>query len=113
MSTIQFSQCIVTTIEESNFFRFPQKNYGISEIKLYCIGNYLFRKFLHFVDGKMKECPYCNGTGRSVFGACPHCYGRGVIREPIGRKPICRNCKGTGRTVFGRCPTCGGSGKID
>lgn len=69
---------------------------------------------LFFVDGKMKECSYCNGTGRSDIGPCPHCGGRGVIRESTGgRKPICRNCGGTGRTAVGRCPTCGGSGKID
>lgn len=62
-----------------------------------------------------KICNSCNGTGRSPYGRCRGCNGKGkvLVRRPPRK---CGACNGTGAGHYGvahLCEGCGGSGWLN
>lgn len=61
-----------------------------------------------------KQCPYCQGSGKSSNMTCMLCEGRGKIytENLTYVKPKCRACGGSGYIVQGvsKCVDCQGSG---
>ena len=81
------------------------------------------------LENLVRECPRCDGKGKTLTQACPHCNGsrrctvcggRGFSRITKTDREKCGSCSGTGRCrwcdargrVEGDCEECHGKGRI-
>ena len=74
-------------------------------------------KYATFV--RMVRCKSCHGTGAKdgKVKECPHCQGKGVFVKEWSngwsrsvQRTVCPHCHGTGKIAEEKCPDCGGYG---
>lgn len=61
------------------------------------------------------KCDDCGGKGGKSIQTCPHCGGRGRIRQRQGffmMESDCAGCQGTGQIVKDPCEKCKGTGRV-